>query len=65
MLNLLALVCPPLAVLLAGRSSEAIVNVGLTLLLYFPGARHALAIVDRYETEQRNATLLRLIARCH
>jgi uncharacterized membrane protein YqaE (UPF0057 family) len=65
MLTLLAILCPPLAVLLVGRPSQAAANVGLTLLLFVPGARHALAVVDQYETARRNATLLRLIVRCH
>jgi uncharacterized membrane protein YqaE (UPF0057 family) len=63
-LTLLAVACPPLAVLLAGRPSQAAANVGLTALLYIPGLRHALAVVEKHETDRRNAALLRVIARC-
>src|SRR5262245_14272235 len=44
MLSLLAILCPPLAVWVAERSgSRTATNVGLTLLLYFPGLIHALS----------------------
>ncbi len=62
MLALLAVICPPLAVLAAGRPSQAAVNLGLTLLLYVPGLVHALAVVDRHQTERRNEALLRVLA---
>ena len=42
MLLLLAVLCPPLAVLTVGRPTQAAVNVGLTTLLYLPGLVHAL-----------------------
>jgi uncharacterized membrane protein YqaE (UPF0057 family) len=60
MLSLLAVVCPPLAVLVAAGRRPAASNLGLTLLLYAPGMVHALAVVDRYHTNQRNETLMRL-----
>jgi uncharacterized membrane protein YqaE (UPF0057 family) len=62
MLPLLALTCPPLAVLIAGRRSQAALNVLLTLLLYVPGVVHALTVVDRHNTDRRNAALLRAVA---
>jgi uncharacterized membrane protein YqaE (UPF0057 family) len=63
MLSLLAVVCPPLAVLLAAGRSRAATNVALTLLLVLPGVLHALGVVNRYHTARRNATLMRLVAR--
>ena len=63
MLALLAVVCPPLAVLLAAGPSRAATNLGLTLLLVVPGVIHALNVVDRQRTDRRNATLMRLAAR--
>jgi uncharacterized membrane protein YqaE (UPF0057 family) len=53
MLTLLAVICPPLAVFATGNRSGAIGNVGLTMLGYLPGLRHALGEVDRYTTIQR------------
>ena len=61
MLSLLAVLCPPLAVLTVGRPSQAAVNVGLTLLLYLPGLVHALAAVDRYQVGRRNEALLKAV----
>jgi uncharacterized membrane protein YqaE (UPF0057 family) len=63
MLPVLAVFCPPVAVLLADRPSRAGLNLGLTLLLYVPGLLHALATVDRYEVNRRNQTVMRLAAR--
>jgi uncharacterized membrane protein YqaE (UPF0057 family) len=63
MLLLLAVLCPPLAVLAVGRPSRAAVNLGLTSLLYFPGLVHALAAVDHYQTGQRNEALLEAVSR--
>jgi uncharacterized membrane protein YqaE (UPF0057 family) len=61
-LPLLAVLCPPLAVLATGRPTRAAVNAGLTLCLYFPGLFHALVAVDRHATERRNQALLEAVA---
>ena len=62
MLSLLAVLCPPLAVYAVGRPSQAALNAGLTLMFYLPGMVHALAAVDRYQTDRRNEALLRAVA---
>ena len=54
------MLCPPLAVLAAGKSAEATANVALTFLLYVPGLLHALAVVERSAAERRTATLARI-----
>ncbi len=61
MQTVLAVVCPPLAVLTYGRPAEVLANLGLTALLFVPGVIHALKVVDRRETEQRFALLLRAL----
>lgn len=61
MLFLLAAVCPPAAVLVAGRPRQAAANAGLTLLLYVPGFVHAWGVVDRHYTDRRNEALLRAV----
>jgi uncharacterized membrane protein YqaE (UPF0057 family) len=63
MLCLLAVLCPPATVLLLGKPSQAAVNLGLTLLLYFPGLLHALYVVRQYKIQQRNEILTRLVSR--
>jgi uncharacterized membrane protein YqaE (UPF0057 family) len=62
MLSLLAVLCPPLAVLAVGRPSQVAVNLGLTALLYLPGLIHALAAVDRYQIGRRNEALLKAVS---
>ena len=51
---LVALIFPPLAVLLCGKPFQAIVNFFLTLAFYFPGALHALLVVGSRNTERRH-----------
>ncbi len=53
MLVLLAYLCPPLAVLLTAPLSQAVTNVGFTLLLYIPGVLHAREVVDRFRIQRR------------
>jgi uncharacterized membrane protein YqaE (UPF0057 family) len=61
MRNLLALVCPPLAVLVMGSPLRAATNLGLTLLLYVPGMLHARSIIEQSTLEKRyNSVMLRL-----
>ena len=59
MLTLLAVLCPPLAVLATGDRPAAAKNLGLTALLYVPGVLHALRVVDDHATRQRFAVMLR------
>ncbi|OWK36021.1 YqaE/Pmp3 family membrane protein [Fimbriiglobus ruber] len=62
MLTLVALVCPPLAVSLAGRPSQAAKNIILTAFFYVPGLLHALAVLEKYNIERRNHSLLQAVA---
>ena len=59
---LLAILCPPLAVLATGRRRGAAVNVGLTALLYFPGLVHAVRTVDQHNLDRWSAALMRAVA---
>ena len=64
MLLLLAILCPPLAVLLAERSgSRTAANLGLTLLLYVPGVVHALSVVERHDVGRRYESVMRVLER--
>lgn len=60
MRSLLATLCPPAAVLASGRSSQAAVNLGLTLCFFIPGVLHAWSVVGGYKSHRRNETLMRL-----
>ena len=51
MLYLLAVVLPPLAVLLCGKPFQALLSIPLTLLGWAPGVIHALFVVqNQYAT---------------
>ena len=55
----LAIFIPPSAVLLCGKPFQAIVNVFLTLLFWFPGMLHALFVVNSYLADKRITELAR------
>jgi uncharacterized membrane protein YqaE (UPF0057 family) len=62
MLFLVAVVCPPLAVLYVEGPLRAAVCVVLTCLLFVPGMLHALAVVARHRNDLRNEALLQAVA---
>lgn len=53
MLYLLAIVLPPVAVLLTGRPVQAALNAGLTFFFWLPGVIHAFAVVHEHKANQR------------
>lgn len=57
---LLAILCPPIAVLLAGKPFQALINFFLWLMLWVPGSIHAILIVREYKEEKRFERLVRL-----
>lgn len=63
MLYLLAIVLPPVAVLLSGKPIEALLNVVLTLFFWVPGMIHALFIVNSHHADQRADRMIRAIKR--
>jgi uncharacterized membrane protein YqaE (UPF0057 family) len=58
MLYLLAVVLPPLAVLLVGKPFQAILNVILCLCLWVPGCVHAVFVVHEHKANQRQKKLI-------
>ncbi len=53
MLYLLAIVAPPVAVLLTGKPGQALLNLLLTLMLWVPGVIHAILVVNEYKADKR------------
>lgn len=53
MLYILAVIFPPLAVLMCGRPFNAVISLGLTLLFWVPGVVHAFLIVLEYKADKR------------
>jgi uncharacterized membrane protein YqaE (UPF0057 family) len=63
-LYLLALLLPPLAVLLCGKPVQALLNLILwPLTLHFGAVIHALFVVNNHYADQRNERLLREMRR--
>ena len=58
MLYLLAIVLPPVAVLIAGKPFQALINFGLCLLLYVPGLIHALFVVNNHYADKRTERVI-------
>ena len=58
---LLAIILPPVAVLLCGKPFQALLNFVLTLLGWLPGAIHALVVVNSHKADKRNDKLIKAI----
>ncbi len=59
---LIAIVCPPLAVLMCGKPFQAILCLFLSLV-WLPGAIHACMVVTAYKADQRNEKLVSAMRR--
>ncbi|WP_026689806.1 YqaE/Pmp3 family membrane protein [Alteribacter aurantiacus] len=53
MMYLVAILLPPVAVLLVGRPFQALLNLILTLFFWLPGAIHACFIVADQKQDKR------------
>lgn len=60
---LLAILLPPLAVLICGKPIQAFLNLVLTLCLWVPGAVHAVLVVNNYYEDQRARQIVDAIER--
>ena len=61
MLYLLAIVVPPVAVLLTGRPIQAALNLLLWFLLIVPGIVHALFVVNAYLADRRTDRMVKAV----
>jgi uncharacterized membrane protein YqaE (UPF0057 family) len=50
---LLAILLPPIAVLICGKPVQALINLVLCLFLYIPGMIHAVMVVNEYKADKR------------
>ncbi len=55
---LLAILLPPIAVLICGKPFQAVINLLLCVLLWVPGVIHALFVAHDYYADQRNKELV-------
>jgi uncharacterized membrane protein YqaE (UPF0057 family) len=63
MMYLLALLLPPLAVLLCGKPFQAILNILLTILGWIPGVVHACLVAHNYYADKRTERVMREMRR--
>ena len=56
---LLAIVFPPLAVLLCGKPLQAALNLLLTLCFWVPGVVHALFVVNSHLADKRTERVIK------
>jgi len=52
-MRFLAIICPPLAVLICGKPIQAFINFLLTICLWVPGAIHAWGVVSDHKADKR------------
>ena len=50
---LLAILLPPIAVLICGKPVQALINLVLCLFLYIPGMIHTVMVVNEYRADKR------------
>jgi uncharacterized membrane protein YqaE (UPF0057 family) len=60
---LLAILLPPLAVLICGKPVQALANVVLTVFFWVPGMIHAILVVNGYYEDRRTDRVVRAIER--
>ena len=58
---LLAIVLPPLAVLLCGKPVQAILNLLLTMCFWIPGVVHALFVVNNDLADERAERMIKAV----
>jgi uncharacterized membrane protein YqaE (UPF0057 family) len=62
MLYLLAIILPPVAVLLRGKPIQALLNLVLTICLWLPGVIHAWIVINGANADARMKKQAKLIA---
>lgn len=63
MLYLLAIILPPVAVLICGKPIQAILNLILTLILWIPGIVHAIFVVHSHLADKRTDRIIKAISK--
>jgi len=58
---LLAIIFPPLAVLLCGKPIQAVLNIFLWACIIIPGIIHAIIVVNARNADKRNNRLISAI----
>lgn len=61
MMYLLAIILPPLAVLLSGKPIQALINLFLCFLLWLPAVIHAILVVRDKKADERMERQVRMM----
>ncbi len=59
---LLAIILPPLAVLICGKPIQALINLLLCVLLWIPGVIHAMGVVSNYYADKRTGRIVQALS---
>jgi uncharacterized membrane protein YqaE (UPF0057 family) len=59
MLYLVAIILPPLAVFLAGKPFQALINIPLTIFFWIPGMIHAFFVVHNHYADVRTERIIK------
>lgn len=59
---LVAILFPPLAVLICGKPVQAVINVFLTICFWIPGMIHAILVVNARNADRRHKEMLLAMA---
>jgi len=59
----LAIILPPLAVLLCGKPIQFVLNIFLTLLFWIPGVIHAILVVNSHLADKRTDRIVKAAAK--
>ncbi len=63
MLYFLAIVLPPVAVLLTGKPIQALLNLLLTVLGWIPGVIHAFMVINSHKADRRNDAIIKAMGK--
>lgn len=63
MMYLLAILLPPVAVLIAGKPIQALINLVLCFIVWIPGVIHAILVVNEYKADKRMKKQAKLISK--
>ena len=59
----LAIILPPVAVLLCGKPVQFVLNILLTLLFWIPGVIHAILVVNSYLADKRANKIVKAVSK--
>ncbi len=62
-LYFLAIILPPVAVLLTGKPIQALLNLVLTALGWIPGVIHAFMVINSHKADRRNDAIIKAMGK--